>query len=260
MIGGNRGRLTHDGKHLPKATSGVGDPRMRMRLRSKAQRRLRSFARKPSHVSLSATSAQVPPGQRKSASWQVCCSRVERVRCADRHVGERPRPRYDPLAAYRERALAFEDVESLLPAVDVRGRFAPWAHHRFKQGVLAVGVVAGRQESVHVADDGDGAAWRRDVDGGIAVHFRSPTSLLASPRPRKDQHCCGSADSIQSRSLIGHSFPSSRSTAQHPRTCGPGPRRWFRISASPRPPCWRRSASPASRTASISPEGKARSS
>jgi hypothetical protein len=44
----------HDGKHLPKATSSFGDPLMRMRRRNKAHSRLRSFARKPSHVSLSA--------------------------------------------------------------------------------------------------------------------------------------------------------------------------------------------------------------
>ena len=44
----------HDGKHLPNATSSFGDPLMRILLRSKAHKRLRSFARKPSHVSLSA--------------------------------------------------------------------------------------------------------------------------------------------------------------------------------------------------------------
>src|SRR5438874_12180612 len=46
--------LSHDGKHLPKATSSLGDPLMRIFLRSKAHSRLRSFARNPSHVSLSA--------------------------------------------------------------------------------------------------------------------------------------------------------------------------------------------------------------
>ncbi len=44
----------HDGKHLPNATSSFGEPLMRIFLRSKAHSKLRSFARKPSHVSLSA--------------------------------------------------------------------------------------------------------------------------------------------------------------------------------------------------------------
>src|SRR5262249_48387400 len=45
---------SHEGKHLPKATSNLGDPLMRTPLRSRPHSRLRSFARKPSHVSLSA--------------------------------------------------------------------------------------------------------------------------------------------------------------------------------------------------------------
>ncbi len=32
-----------------------------------------------------------------------------------------------------------------------------------------------------------------------------------------------------------HSLPSTRSTAQHPRTCGPGPRQWSRMSALSHP-------------------------
>src|SRR5215831_13243648 len=44
----------HDGKHFPKASSSRGDPLIRIFRRSKAQTRLRSFARKPSHVWLSA--------------------------------------------------------------------------------------------------------------------------------------------------------------------------------------------------------------
>src|SRR5262249_55446041 len=46
--------IHHDGKHFPKASSNRGDPLMRIFRRSKAQTRLRSFARKPSHVWLSA--------------------------------------------------------------------------------------------------------------------------------------------------------------------------------------------------------------
>jgi hypothetical protein len=37
---------------------------------------------------------------------------VEAVGLADRHVGEHPRRRHDPLAVDRERDLAFEDVEA----------------------------------------------------------------------------------------------------------------------------------------------------
>src|SRR5262249_51045828 len=48
------GTFVYDGKHLPKAISNFGEPLMRMRLRSSAHSRLRSFARNPSHVSLSA--------------------------------------------------------------------------------------------------------------------------------------------------------------------------------------------------------------
>src|SRR5262245_38551416 len=50
-------RGPHEGKHLPKARSNRGDPLMRIFLRSRAQTRLRSFARKPSHVRLSAVTA-----------------------------------------------------------------------------------------------------------------------------------------------------------------------------------------------------------
>jgi hypothetical protein len=83
-------------------------------------------------------------------------------------------PSRDPLAVDRERDLAFEDAEAfLLPAVDVWGRSAAWTHDRLKQGVFPVGVLASRQESVHVTDDGDGAALRRGVDGGTAAHVVS---------------------------------------------------------------------------------------
>jgi hypothetical protein len=64
--------------------------------------------------------------------------------------------------------LAFEDVETLLlPAVDVRRRSAARRHEGFPQSVLAVRVFAGRQEAVHVADDGDGASVT-----GLADHGR----------------------------------------------------------------------------------------
>src|SRR5262249_54026354 len=50
-------RLHHDGKHFPNASNNRGEPLIRIFLRSKAQTRLRSFARNPSHVSLSAVTA-----------------------------------------------------------------------------------------------------------------------------------------------------------------------------------------------------------
>jgi hypothetical protein len=79
--------------------------------------------------------------------------------------------RHDPLADDGEGDLAFQDVEALLlPAVDVRGRTAARRDKSLPQGVLAVGVVAGRQEAVHVTDDGDGAPLGRAVDDGIAGH------------------------------------------------------------------------------------------
>ena len=44
----------YDGKHLPNLTSNLGDPLMRIFLRISAQMRLRSLARSPSQVRLSA--------------------------------------------------------------------------------------------------------------------------------------------------------------------------------------------------------------
>ena len=62
---------------------------------------------------------------------------LEGVRRADRHVGEHPRRRHDPLAVDRERDLAFEDVEALfLPAVDVRGRSAARRHEASHKAYL----------------------------------------------------------------------------------------------------------------------------
>ena len=84
--------------------------------------------------------------------------------------------------------LAFEDVEALfLPAVDVRGWPAARRHDGFPQGVLAVGVLAGRQEAVHVADDGDGAAFAGLFDTNrwllsiVSPHFAGnfPTNFTA---------------------------------------------------------------------------------
>src|SRR6185369_8651294 len=48
----------HDGKHLPKANNNLGDPLSRIFRLSSAHTRLRSFARKPSHVLLSAVTCR----------------------------------------------------------------------------------------------------------------------------------------------------------------------------------------------------------
>src|SRR5262249_13199473 len=86
----------------------------------------------------------------------------------DRHVGEHPGLRHDPLAVDRVSDFAFEDVEAfLLPAVDVQWGTAAWTHERFKEGVPAVGVLAGRQETVHVTDDANGAALGCVSDDGL---------------------------------------------------------------------------------------------
>src|SRR5581483_884980 len=85
----------------------------------------------------------------------------------------------DPLVFDRERDLAFEDVEAFfLPAVDVRWGTAARTHERFNEGIIAVGVLASRQEAIHVAHDGDGAAFGRAVDDGIAAH---PSFLGCGP-------------------------------------------------------------------------------
>ena len=61
----------------------------------------------------------------------------------------------------------------------------------FAQGVVAVRVVAGRQEAVHVTDDGDGASLSGDAHGWFVVHevvpqFSSATDriILVSPEFR----------------------------------------------------------------------------
>jgi len=55
--------MTYEGKHLPKATSRRGEPLIRILRRHKAHKRLRSLARKPSHVSLSAVT------RRSASPW-----------------------------------------------------------------------------------------------------------------------------------------------------------------------------------------------
>ncbi len=39
-----------------------------------------------------------------------------------------------------------------------------------------------------------------------------------------------------------HAFPNTRSTTQHPRTCGPSPRQWFSTSGLSHPASWSASA------------------
>src|SRR5207249_2190796 len=97
---------------------------------------------------------------------------LERMRRPDRHIYEHPGAGNESLFANREGDLAFQNVESLfLPAVDVRRRTAARRHDGFPKSVLAVGVVASCQETVHVTDDGDGAAFGGLSDDGL-FHFR----------------------------------------------------------------------------------------
>src|SRR5262249_32386980 len=110
------------------------------------------------------------------------------MRRPDRHVDEHPGARRQALVTHRERDLAGQDVESfLLPAVDVRGWTAARRHESFPQRVFAVRVVAGGEESVHITDDGHGAAFAGLSDDGLChgrlLHLipEHSTSWLASP-------------------------------------------------------------------------------
>src|SRR5262249_52786654 len=93
--------------------------------------------------------------------------------------------------------LAVEDVDAfVLPAVDVRWGIAARTHERFNQGILAVGVLAGRQEAVHVADEGDSAAllggsdnWLHSI--GFLPILRAESSRTSSPRT--SQYSIGAA-------------------------------------------------------------------
>src|SRR5688500_11386542 len=104
------------------------------------------------------------------------------------HIRKHSSRRHDPLAARLEGNLTFEDVEALLrSAVDMRGRPAARGHDGFPQGVLAVGVLTGRQEAVHVTDDGDGAAFGACPDSGIHTYsllfgWQSPYSFDLLPK------------------------------------------------------------------------------
>src|SRR5262249_52018293 len=130
---------------------------------------------------------QARGGDRDQHLRRVVAFVLEAVGRADRHVGEHARRRDHPLAVDRERDLAFEDVEAfLLPAVDVRWGTAARTHERFKEGILAVGVLAGRQEAVHVADEGDGAALLGGSDNwlhwiGFLPILRAVSSRTSSP-------------------------------------------------------------------------------
>src|SRR5713101_4780687 len=82
------------------------------------------------------------------------------MRRSGRHVGEHPGAGHEAIIANRESDLAFKDVKAFFfPAVDVWERPAAWRNDGFPQGVLAVRVLAGRQEAVHVANNGNGAAF-----------------------------------------------------------------------------------------------------
>lgn len=59
----------------------------------------------------------------------------------------------------------------------------------------------------------------------------------------------------QGRNCSPYSFPSSKSTIQHPRTCGPSLRQWLRMSALSHPASSNASARTARRTGSSTPVG-----
>src|SRR5262249_27112718 len=116
---------------------------------------------------------------------------LEGMRRSDRHVGEHPGAGHESLVANREGNLAFKDVKTLLlPAVNMRGWAAPWRNDGFQQGVLAVRVLAGRQKSIHVADDGHGASLAGLLDDGLChvrlLHFfkveRATSSIVLISR------------------------------------------------------------------------------
>jgi hypothetical protein len=67
---------------------------------------------------------------------------------------------------------AFEDLKTLfLSAVDVCGRPAARRNESLPQGIPAVGIFAGGQEAVDIADDGDGAAFGGLPDGRVHSAF-----------------------------------------------------------------------------------------
>src|SRR5262249_37810644 len=99
----------------------------------------------------------------------------------------------------------------LLPAVDVRGRTAAWPHERFKQGVRAVGVLAGRQETVHVADDGYGATLGGLTDGRVHSALAPFTSQAASRRTSPPAESSLATDRHHHRRLPGRPPPNPSS-------------------------------------------------
>ena len=66
-----------------------------------------------------------------------------------RHVGERPGPGHEPLAAKLEGNLTFDHLEAFLfSTVDVRRWPAARRHDRLPQGVVAIGILAHGKEAV----------------------------------------------------------------------------------------------------------------
>src|SRR5262245_17384683 len=81
---------------------------------------------------------------------------------ADRHVGKCPGDCNKAAVTDGEGDLSLEDVEAFLfPAVDMWRRTAARWHDGLPQRVLAVGVLARGQKSVHVSDDRNCAALAR---------------------------------------------------------------------------------------------------
>ena len=103
-------------------------------------------------------------------------------------------------------------------------------------------VTAGADPAVQVRYPPTPAVAKRCQTCGVAVaSLWRPPDIPQEVPALVGPH--GIADFELARIACGcHSFPSRRSTTQHPRTCGPAPRQWSRMSASVQPASSRASA------------------
>jgi hypothetical protein len=98
---------------------------------------------------------------------------LERVWCTDRHIGEHTCQRHDLIAVNRERDLSFKNVKGFFfSTMDMRRRSTARRNDSFPHGVFAIGFIAGRQKTVHVTDNGDGAALVGFANKGQVGHSR----------------------------------------------------------------------------------------
>jgi hypothetical protein len=90
---------------------------------------------------------------------------LESVHGSNWHIGKSPGAGDKLLAANEKGDLTFEHMEAfLLSTVDVRGWAASRKNNGFQLGIHPVGVLSCCQESVHVANDGDGPAFAGPLD------------------------------------------------------------------------------------------------